>query len=284
MSVFDRLETLLRSEWNARRPRSSDDRLHPADLEDARAAMRRLMADEQLLDKRIQQSRSEIRYRQSEAERAVRDNDESAARAALREKIQEEKRLESMERDWKELRRRIDQIQETLASAEEQVSGFQPARAQRSERPPASSTGASYYRSLSQNTEAQPERGERRRYRSGQQAGGYSADAGSSRFRADYPQGTASSDPFDRFDDMADRMEGQSARIEAERSLGSPDYDSSPPDDDPLADPLESKFEELESRTGLEDLKRRAKDGGGSDSGEEDPLSRLKNRLSEDDE
>jgi hypothetical protein len=83
---------------------------------------------------------------------------------------------------------------------------------------------------------------------------------------------------------MADRMEGQSARIEAERSLSSSGYDQDSTEDDPLADPLESKFEELESRTGLEDLKRRTEKGDRSDSNGEDPLSRLKSRLSEDDD
>lgn len=267
MSVFDRLETLLRSEWHARRPgqRFGDELVD--DLQQARAAMQRLSADEQLLERRIQQSRSEVQYRQAQAENAVRQGDEHRARNELRQRIQEEQRLESMERDWQDMRRRIDNIQDTLKLAErhagdaiyEQHESFH--RTQTG--PPAvdqRSSGQSYYRSLGASSPGAtrpqtrpaptaPDASSSARYRQN--------DAESRRPEPTNRSSTqVRSDPFDRFDDMEANINQQLNRNEAEAELsGGINTDDFMWDNDPLADPLESKFDELASEQGLKRLK-----------------------------
>lgn len=294
MSVFDRLETLLRSEWHARRPgqRFGDELVD--DLQQARAAMQRLSSDEQLLERRIQQSRSEVRYRQAQAERAVQQGNEQRARNELRQRIQEEQRLESMERDWHDMRRRIDSIQDTLKLAERQAVVAPYDREQsydpRQMAPPAmneGSSGPSYYRALG----AAPERNRRQQpvpvsakkepsaYTSntyGQRDGqpGFSQPASRS-------SSSVSSDPFERFEDMEANINQGLYRSEADAELaGGINTDDFAWDNDPLADPLESKFDELESEQNLKRLKE--SHGQASEDGGDGSSTRLIDKFKKD--
>lgn len=296
MSVFDRLEMLLRSEWSARRSSGAGSRALPEgygrDLGEARAVLRTLLQEEQLLEQRIQKSRREIQYRESQAERAVAAFDEQRARLELRRKLQEEERLRRLERDWDELRLRIDEWQTTLQRFERAAaSNWAPDELIA---PPApdpgahAAPGAGYYRSLraAPDAESRVSRGETRSTSAPRPAP--RSDRGDRRTPWSHGHDLAATNelsggahgPFERFDEMSDRIEGGLAETAATHELtklssysGDGGYDG----DDPLADPLEQKLKSLANEQELERLKR-GRDGHDRD-GSTDPLGRLRQRL-----
>ncbi|TVR02890.1 MAG: hypothetical protein EA398_06550 [Deltaproteobacteria bacterium] len=256
MSILDRLQLLLRSEWSARTSSPAGGREAERLVADARASLAGTIDEERRLRRSYQDALDEVALAEEKAAEAVRSGDDARARAALLDKRRRELDAENIERRMRLQQEQLVQLQQAVDAMQRRLRD----RGAASEAPP-------WRRDLGPAPgPAPPPRGRFEDMGPGHGTGraptrppyGHPSDAWGP------PQGpNLDAAAFDRFDEMERRIEADEARFEAGRVLGEGAGGAvaeglAAPDDD-----LEARFRRLE----LEDFKRRNREEDGDDVG-----------------
>lgn len=272
MALIDRLQLLLKSEWNARTARASG----PEALRlvgDARSELARAIDEERRLRRSYQDALDEVERAEQTAMEAVRRNDDPGARRALLEKRRHELEAEHLQRQLHLQQHQLVQLQQAVDALQRRLNQRSEDASTAAESPPwaRGATGAPPPGTPSARFErvgggarqpaTDPPYGHPRdRWTSG---GGRPVAA----------DGSLAADAFERFDQIERRIENTEARVEAETLLGADGRSGGAPaprstgDEDPLADPLEERFRRLEfdawKREQDPDDTNRSREGGG---------------------
>lgn len=301
MGILDRLQLLARASRTA--AQSGDGAGVREQIAAGQQSVADLRHELERLRESIDQARKDGELYEDRAANALRRDDEDAARAELRRKVEVERHRDRMIARRDELLSELTQLEDVMTElagvASRSAPGRAPARPARSP-----GGGSGYYQRYRQDTpdrsfESRPgtPKGGRTSvglndptvgYRRGGTPGWQRPD--------DASTPSTSSDPFERFDSFAERVESGLANTEAEHDIARAQPATQPPfsptramePDLPLRPlgsggapnaGLEREFDKLEADRDLRALKDRARNAPRGD----DPLARLRSRLADDD-
>ena len=259
MSILDRLNLLVRSEFSSLRgktPRADVRRT----LVEARASAAQIRQREQRLNAGYQAALDEAWRLEERAVEALKRDNEASAKAILRQKHDADARVEQLRAQLEEQRSELADLQAALDALEvrmgvsrERSSGTPNTSSEPSglRRPAPKASGSSYYG----------------RYRSGAHEAPIIEPTPAPAMTT-----SGSSDPFERFSEIENRIDAMQGQLEADVALG---------EDDLLRDPLLDQFSELERDRMLRRTKNAtARPDQGSGSGTEgSALDRLRKRM-----
>lgn len=257
MAILDRLHMLIRSEVShltGRRDRRED--AHQA-VREARASLAELYTRERREHRAYQDLLDRVQTLEDRAVAALRTDDEVAARAAIEEKHRVDDDAESARRTLERTRRELGDLRAALTALEFKLQAGADRRAAERRQPSVSGdmTPGGPYADPSWGAPAPRVEPERRGRLD----------------RARDAVADLAGPAFARFDDLAAKLDGMEAGVEAGALL---DSDGRGPDD-PLHDGVDARFRELE----LERMRERVADADDGD----DPLERLRRRMGGDD-
>lgn len=239
MSILDRLQTLIRAEWNAVRPGGGQRDDLRRTVRDARDAYREQRTMERRLSSEYEDLLDDAQRWEDRAVMALRKNDEALARDALRRKHA----IDDQSRDVRESLDRCRRELGDLRSALEALRMRTEAQQDRGARIPASAPSAP-------------------RYYGGTPGPPPARDA---TLDANTHVGTA----LERMDEMASRVDDLEADVNAELSLDPGAADRA----------LDARFGALERQRELESLHDRASATDREDDDDDDALRRLRERV-----